>query len=286
VEVRLPGQEASISPELEELLRQSEAECKRTIEFSGVPREHFIGRTEWRNTDILVEIQRDLTAPMAEYVAAHELCHVLQLARCCAIASGRRDEPGAVTIATQITDLVLDPLADSMAVGYGIAMAPGFEAWLESERLMDSLKRPRNGRRYGTNWQKIWEALTEARVCQTLGLQPPKPTRDFWTLHVALDLGRVALRASNLGLSTGVEVLESIKKIALLSKVATDLMEIGAASDIGESAPKLVAILDYFEAHPGHILVNRPSTSEYLIEGQWQAGLSQSDEEKDEINHE
>jgi len=275
--MRLPGQRVNMSLGLQRLLNQAEAECKKKIRFSGITREGFIGRTEWDDNEVLVEVEQTLNATIAEYIAAHELGHVLQLCRRCAIASGRLDEPGAVTIATMVTDFVLDPLTDSIAIGFGIPVAAGFQTWLESESLLDVLKRPRDGRRYGTNWKKVWKTLTEVRVCRALGLKAPNPPKDFWTLYIALDLGKIQQRATNLGLNVGAEILESIKKIPLLLKVVSDLVDIGAACSISESANKLVQILNYFKAEPGHIVINKPLTDEFLKKGQWEVRLSRND---------
>ena len=272
---KLPDQSSIMSPELQRLLKQAKHECKRSILFSDTPRRGYLGRTEWRDDDILVEIESDLSTSMAEYITAHELCHVLQLARGCAIASGRPDEPGAVTIASKITDFVMDPLADSMSLGFGINMAPSFKTWLDSEHFLDIMKKRKNGRRYGTNWQIIWEALTATRVCRQLGLQPPKPPKEFYTLYVSLDIGKLVQRASNLGLSIGTEILEGTKNVTKLARVVQGLISISTAKNIEESTIKLLQILDYFDTPSGHIVINKPFTGEFLIEGNWQARPSE-----------
>lgn len=270
MKTKLPGQRINISPELEKLARQAEEECKRKIEFSGTPMTNFIGRTEWRTSDILIEVQSNLTGDMAEYIAAHELGHVLQLARGCAIASGRIDEPGAVEIANNITDFVFDPMADTIASEYGLPIAPCFQSWIESTQIIGILQHPRRGRIYGDDWHRAWEGMTEARVRKQLGLVLAKPNRDFWTIYVTLDLAKLSSRATNLGLDIGKDILERIKKVRLLAKTVGDLVEIGSASSIDESTAKIQAVLDYFEAEPGHICINRPLTNELLIEGKWQ----------------
>ncbi len=278
---KLPGQKGTISPELYDMFKKVETECNRKLKFSGVPRRDFIGRTEWQEDCILVEISSNLSAPMAEYIAAHELGHVLQFVRGCVIASGRLDEVGSVTIATMISDLILDPLADTFAIEHGLPMASYFESWLESESVLEILRHPRNGRRYGKNWPKVWEGISRARVCRRLGLEPPNPNKDYWTMYVALDLAKITQRARNLKLSVEKDVLKSVKKIRLLSDVINDLIDIGSANELEESAEKAQRILTYFKADPGHIFIHRPLTNEFLVEGQWQV-QSYKDENEEE----
>jgi hypothetical protein len=276
LKTRLPGQKNDISPELESLARQAEKECERKIEFSGLPMKNFVGRAEWRSDDILVEVDASLTGDIAEYVAAHELGHVLQLARGCSIASGREDEPGAAQIGTNITDFVCDPMADTFASGYGVPMARGFRSWIESTGIFDVLQHPRRGRIYGTDWHRAWEGMTEARVRKQLGLMLPKPTRDFWAIYVALDLAKLSVRATNLGLGIGEDILEGVKKVRLLAAIISDLVDIGFANSIDEKVTKSQAVLDYFKAEPGHIYINRPITNEVLIDGRWRRDIPQT----------
>lgn len=272
---RLPGQSTDISPELQKLLERARAECKRGIKFTAIsPEEGFEGRFDWRKTDVLIEMNPCLIPATAEYVAAHELCHVLQLARGCAIAAGRTDEPLAVAIATDITSLVLDASADSIATLAGFSMAPGFDAYLKSRGLLEELNKTGDGRRYGSNWAKIWEWIEAEFVARRQGVKPPRvPTRELRTLDHALKLANVAQRASNLALPVRFEIRESILKLPVVSKVVSALLSIGAlnsSSNVEESVYKLVSILDYITAQTGHIFISKPLTDEIFVEGQWQ----------------
>lgn len=276
MKTRLPGQKTDISPELESLARQAEDECKREIVLSGSPMKGFLGGAEWRDNDVLVEIDARLPGTIAEYVAAHEFGHVLQLARRWAIAGGRIDEPGALQIAANITDFVCDPMADTLASEHGVPMAAGFQRWLESTGILEVLQHPRRGRIFDTKWHRAWEGMTEARVRRKLGLTAPKPTRDFWTIYVTLDLAKLSVRAMNLGLVMGKEILEMVKRVQLLSDVIADLVDIGYAKSESESVAKLQRVLDYFTAEPGHIYINRPVSHRVLVEGRWRRNIPQT----------
>jgi hypothetical protein len=284
VKTRLPGQESDISLELEKMARQAEDECNRKIELSGSSMTSFLGRVEWRENDILIEIESGLAGNIAEYIAAHELGHVLQFARGCAIAGGREDEPEAVQIATSITDFVFDPMADTIASEYGISMASGFKAWIESTHIIDALEHPKRGRIYGNDWYRAWEVMTEARVRKRLGLTPPKLPRDFWTIYVALDFAKLSIRATNLGLGIGKDILERVKRVRLLSAIIDDLVDIGSASSVNQSVAKLQSVLDYFKAEPGHIYIHRPLTNEVFIEGKWQQEIPKTFSINDLLN--
>lgn len=274
--IRLPDQKVNISPRLQRLFNQARTECNRDIKFAVVSpkdREQFVGRIEWRDADILIEMQENLDNPMAEYIAAHELCHALQLARGYPIAAGRVDEPGAVYIAVHITDFVFDLSADAMAVESGFLMASNFERWLKSTRILEVVRKPKNGRRYGANWAKIWERLEEARLCRKLGLKSPRPPREFWTLWVAFDFANIIQRASNFGLTIGLEIQENIRRLPLLSRVVDDILNMGAPGricNIEESVSRLVSIFGYIKTPPGHIYIYNPLTDEIYIEGHWQ----------------
>jgi hypothetical protein len=266
---------------LRNLFSQARAECGKditlvTIQAGG----EFEGRTEWRDENILIGIKDGLDNDTVEYVAAHELCHALQLVRGFPIASGRVDEPGSVAIATRITDLVYDSSADAMAVQFELPMASSFEGWLRSTRLLEVLKRPRNGRRYGTNWIKVWEKLKETRVCRQLGLKLPSPPKEFWTLWVAFDFANTIQRALNFGLTIGVEMRGELGRLPLVSKVVNDLLTVvspGGIVGIEESLSRLVGILDYIMAAAGHIYIHRPLTDEIYVEGKWKSRSKQVD---------
>ena len=76
MELRLPGQKVTISPRLQSLLSQALKECGRPIKFGGISpeeKDQFEGRTEWRDTDIIIEIRETLDIQIAEYSTAHEL---------------------------------------------------------------------------------------------------------------------------------------------------------------------------------------------------------------------
>lgn len=278
---RLPGQRVNISPILRQLFNQAQAECNRSIKFVGMPSEaDFVGRIEWRDTDILIEIRDTLDNQMAEYIAAHELCHALQLARGYPIVGGRVDEPEAVAIATLVTDFVFDSSVDSMAIEFGFLMAPIFEKWLRSTNFLEAMNKPKNGRRYGDNWIKIWEKLEEARICRSLGLKLPRIPRDFWTLYMAFEIANIIQRSLNFGLSVGLEIRESIRQLTLLSRVVDDLLNIGTlrgTSDNEETVSKLVGIFNYIKAVPGHIYIHKPLTDEIYIGGDWRPRRKQDE---------
>lgn len=273
---RLPGQKVNISPRLQRLFNQARTECNRNIKFGVVSpeqQEQFEGRIEWRDNDILIEMKDTFDNPMAEYIAAHELCHALQLARGYPITAGRVDEPGAVAIATHITDFAFDSPADAMALEFGFPMASGFERWLKSTGILQILKKPKNGRRYGNKWIRVWETLEETTICHKLRLKLPKPPREFWTLWVAFDFANIIQRASNFGLAIGHQIREDIKRLPLLSNVVNDLLNIGAPSGIcgvEESLSKLIRIFGYIKPLPGHIFIHKPLTDEFYIKGSWQ----------------
>lgn len=278
--IRLPGQTVSISPELQKLLERARAECKRKIKFAAIlPGEGFEGRFDWRKADVLIEMNPNLIPTMAEYVAAHELCHVLQVTRGCAVASGRLDERLAVAIATDITSLVLDASADSIATLAGFKMASGFDAYLKSKGLLEELNKVGNGRRYGTNWARIWEWIKADFVAQRIGVEAPRvPMRELWTLDLALKWASVVQRASNLALPIEFEIRDSILKLPVVAEVLNDLLSIGALNNspnVEESVNKLVSILEYIKVPPGHIFVFRPLTDEIFIEGRWRPRLKE-----------
>ncbi len=280
--VRLPGQKVNISASLQRLLNQAKTESNRRIVFGAISpkqQEEFEGRTVWRDTDILIEMKDSFDNQMAEYIAAHELCHALQLSRGYPVAAGRADELGAVAIATRISDFVYDSWADTMAVEFGFPMASQFQRWLESTVLLDALKGPKNGRRYGAKWPKIWERLQAVRVCNQLGLKVPKPPKEFWTLCVALDLANIVQRAENFGLKLGWQIRKDIRRLSLLAKVTDDLLNIkgaGPICDIEESVSKFVSIFAYVETTPGHIFIYKPLIDKTYIHGHWEPrGLPQ-----------
>lgn len=254
---------------------QAKTECARNIVFAGISPQYtdrFEGRIEWRDNDILVEIKDSFDNQTAEYIAAHELCHALQLGRGYPIAAGRMDEPGAVAIATDITDLVYDSWADTIATEFGLPMASEFKRWLKSTPLLGVLKTPRNGRRYGTKWANVWERLKAKRINDQLGLKAPPPPKEFWTLWVAFDLGNVIRRAESFGLALGGDIRKDIQRLPLLAKVVDDLLNIasiGAISNIDESVSRLLSIFDYIQVSPGHMSIYKPLTDEIYVNGQW-----------------
>ena len=278
--IKLPGQTVSISPELQKLLEQARAECRKKIKFAAIlPKEGFEGRFNWRKTDVLIEMNPNLIPTMAEYIAAHELCHVLQLARGCAIAAGRPDQPLTVTIATDITSLIYDASADSIATLAGLKMASGFDTYLKSKGLLEELNKVSNGRRYGTNWARIWEWIKAEFVARRAGVEAPRvPMRELWTLDLALKWANVVQRASNLALPVEFEIRESILKLPVVSEVLNDLLNIGAlnnSSNVEESINKLVSILEYIKVPPGHIFIAKPLTDEIFVEGQWRPRIKE-----------
>lgn len=273
---RLPGQKVNTSRRLRRLFNQAQSECNKNISFAIAPSEpqgHFEGRIEWRDHDVLIEIRGTFDSQMAEYIAAHELCHAIQFARGHPIASGNVYLSGAVSIAIHISDFLFDSSADAMAVQWGFAMASGFEHWLKSTGILKVLKEPKNGRCYGDKWIRIWKYIEETTICHKLGLKLPRTPRDLWTLWVASELANIIQRASNFGLTIGCQVREDIKRLPLLSRVVDDLLKIGTPSGIcsvEESLSKLIKIFDYFKPLPGHILINRPLTDEIYKDGRWQ----------------
>lgn len=279
--ISLPGQNVNISPKLEGLLSQTRAECNKDIQIAAIlPGEGFEGRIVWRETDVLIEIREGLDNLTAEYVAAHEFCHALQLARGHPIASGRLYEPEAVMIATHITDLVCDSSAEAMAVEFGFPMASGFEDWLKSSGLLDILKEPQNGRRYGTDWARIWDRLKRTRVDRQLGNKIPELPKEFWTLLIALQLANIIHRASSFGLEIGLAIRGDIQRLPLLSRVVEELLNIcepSAMCPVEESLSKLVSIFHYIKAPTDHIFINRPLTGEFYIDGCWQPTPQKAD---------
>jgi hypothetical protein len=115
--------------------------------------------------------------------------------------------------------------------------------------------------------------MTKARVCKQLGLVQPKPSRDFWTIYVALDLAKLSSRAMNLGLGIADDILNNLKRVRLLTKIVNDLLEIGAASSIEESTTKIKTVLDYFRAEPGHIYIHKPLKKTLLMDGKWKDSI-------------
>lgn len=176
--MRLPGQTTDISPRLRDFLERVRIECKADVIFMTIaPNKGFDGRVTWDDARIHIEIGKDLDNALAEYIAAHELGHTLQLARGFPIAAARPDDPEAVAIATDIADLVLDSGADTRAVEAGFPMSKAFDSYVRSSKLPEVLARPANGRRFGSDWVRMWEKLRELRVCRGLGLKLPRLPR-------------------------------------------------------------------------------------------------------------
>ena len=271
---KLPGQSQEISSNLKLLLERANAECSRNIRLMIGPAESDCeGSTEWTDSEIIIRLQSGQDAALAEYIAAHELGHVFQYIRGYAIAAGRTDEPEAVTIAMEISDFVMDALADSLAQSYGFPIEAGFSRYYRSSDMLDILDIPADGRHFGTHWERVWDKLTEIRVCRRLGNKMPKLPREYGTIIFTLSLANIIKRANNLDPELGPEIMARIAKQRLLATVINDLLGIDKRfkyDDIEVCVSKLGAIFDYFKLQPGHIQLYKPLTDEILAEGHWQ----------------
>lgn len=266
---KLPGQSVKISTELGSLLTKAQSEIKREITFSGTPLKNFIGRVECREIDVLIEISSNLTPQMAEYVAGHELGHVLQLARGCAIVSGRTDEPRATIMATAITDFVTDPLADTLASQAGLPMARCYETWINSTGFLSIFDNEVSIEKYSDDWHSVWKTMTSNKVDPEIELDAGIADKNYWTMYISLDIAKLIVRAENLGLSLGNTLLRKSVKIDLLNRTIKDIIKIGCAKNINQAALKIDRILDYFEGEPGHLFLNKPLTKEFIVNGRW-----------------
>jgi hypothetical protein len=140
----------------------------------------------------------------------------------------------------------MDALADTFAQSYGFPVAVGFSRYYRSSDLLETLDIPADGRHLGTHWDKIWDRLTEIRVCRRLRNKAPKLPREYATLILALSFANIIKRAQNLDPELGPEILTRIAKQRLLAAVINDLLGIDARfkqDDIDSGVSKLSAIL-------------------------------------------
>ena len=270
---KLPGQQVGTSSVLKHLYEQAKNECNRDIYIQSTPielREDFIGQIQWRDHDVLVQMDESLEPKIAEYIAAHELGHVIQFARGYPKLLGNA---ATSKIVRRISDFLLDTSADSIAIQYGFPIAPGFEYYFEPNPILSIIHNIKDRRKQGNKWERIWAFAQETIECEVLCKKMPNTPRDLQTLWSALGIADIIQRSSNLGISLGNQILDSIETSSILHSVIIDLLNInlpsGACSSEG-TLTKCNKIIDYLKAKQDYLSIYRPLTGEFYINDRWQ----------------
>lgn len=275
--MKLPGQKEDVSPELETAINKFQNRYKMKLEF--VMNKERVG-DYWscmglENGKTRIELPDGVSSEAMEYFTGHELGHCYQIKRGLKVVKGYKRVPAAENIARKLSDFVTDPLADRISESFGIKMRRYFDKLMRSEIPLESIKHPQRGRRWGSDWPRLWEKLEEITLAYRLGVKEPKLPREYWTATAALDFANVISRARNLESPFGDELFDAIGEnngLKILKRVVDDILSVGYLESFKEKRVEIIkyqAIMDYLKVEPGFMVIINPKSGRFLMDGHW-----------------